>query len=71
MSWTRESLLMNVTCVPRVTVMLCGDTALLLMVIVFDAGPGLGAVLDDDVLPHEMARATTAAEATPAASMLR
>jgi hypothetical protein len=53
--------------------MFCGDTALLVMVIVFDVVPpvGGGVGVVDELLPHETAKATAAAAATPAARIFR
>jgi hypothetical protein len=65
--------LVKVTCDPLGTVMFCGDTPVLLMVIVvvFDVVPPVGDVVDDEPLPHEITKAAAAAAATPAAKRFR
>jgi len=74
-SCVRESLFMNVTCVPRGTVMFCGQTALFEIVIVVDVELAVHVVLVDGPvfgleLPQAVARPATAANATAAAALL-
>jgi len=74
-SCVRESLFTNVTCVPRGTVMFCGQTALFEIVMVVDVELAVHVVLVDGPvlgleLPQAVARPATAANATAAAALL-
>ena len=62
---------MNVTCVPRGTVMFCGQTALFAIVIVVDVGPAVQVPpVDGPVLGLEPPQAAKSAAMAPASTAL-